>query len=129
MGTGVLDCDGANPGCFSNGFVEYDLVHTAYNTALRDYGGEPRCFNFGEAEIKHGKALATERYLGIPMSSEDESLIGGEDFTKGAFHGRPLTGMYTLRIYESPQMRWENVEDIQLVLNYRYWSRVKRNPN
>lgn len=129
VGTGVLDCDGANPGCFSNGFVEYDLVHTAYNTALRDYGGEPRCFNFGEAEIKHGKALATERYLGIPMSSDDQGLIGGADFTKGAFHGRPLTGMYTLRIYESPQMRWENVEDIQLVLNYRYWSRVKRNPN
>lgn len=129
VGSGVLDCSGASDGCYSQGFVEYDLVHSAYNTALRDYGDEARCFNFGQGHMSHAKALAAERFLGVPMSSDDSALIGGPEFTKEAFAGRPLTGLYTLRIHETPRLRWENVEDVQLVLNYRYWSRVSTGLN
>ena len=39
--------------------------------------------------------------------------------------GRPLSGVYRLRIHDTPTLDWQKLEDIQLVLNYRYWSRVQ----
>ena len=40
------------------------------------------------------------------------------------FVGRPLEGNYTLRIYDTEGLDWDKLEDVQLVLNYRYWTRL-----
>jgi hypothetical protein len=129
VGTGVMDCQSTGQsGCYANGFVEYDLQHSAFNAGVEDYGGLNRCFSFGRGNIRHGKALAAERYLGVPLGSADAQLITGQEFMKPVFHGRPLTGTYTLRVHETPGFRWDRVEDLQLVLNYRYWARVDRSP-
>jgi hypothetical protein len=129
VGSGVLDCSGnPTPGCFSMGYVEYDFVHDAYDVPMVDYGGQPRCFSFGTGAIRGGKALAAERYLTMPVSSSDEALISQAGFLRPELSGRPLSGIYRLRIYDNPALDWERVEDIQLVLGYRVWSRVTRTP-
>lgn len=129
VGTGVLDCSGSSVGCYASGFVEYDLSHSAFNTPVTDYGGDSQCFSFGRGAIRRGKALAAERFIGVPLGSADAGMIERQEFMKPEFHGRPLTGSYTLRIYDSPALRWERLEDIQLVLKHRYWSRVERSPS
>jgi hypothetical protein len=127
VGTGVLDCS-ADPrnSCFSSGYLEYDLSHYGFNVPLIDYVGDVRCFNFGAGTIRSGKALATERLLSLPLGSADRDLISQAAFLKPEFAGRPLSGAYRLRVKDQPALVWENLEDIQLLVNYRYWSRVDR---
>ena len=36
--------------------------------------------------------------------------------------GRPLDGTFVLRMWEEPGVNLEAVQDVQLVLNYRYWT-------
>jgi len=47
-------------------------------------------------------------------------------YYKAELRGRPLTGQYWLRIWEGEPLIWENVEDVQLVFRYRYWTRLGR---
>jgi hypothetical protein len=123
----ALNCgEGAGNACYASGYLEYDLSHAAYSVPLMDLSGHNRCFDFGVATIHHGKALSTERYLSVPLSSADESLTNQAAFKKWEFAGRPLTGVYRLRIKDSRRLRWDLVEDIQLLVNYRYWSPVDR---
>lgn len=125
VGTGVLDCRGSDlQSCYGSGFIEYDLEHTAFNVPLIDSRGKTTCFNFGGGSIRNGKALATERFLTLPLGSADKDLISQNSLTRTQFAGRPLSGSYRLRIKDSPALVWENVEDVQLILDYRYWSSV-----
>lgn len=124
VGSGVLDCAGQDDSCYGNGYIEYDLTHTAFSAELVDYAGDARCFSFGEAGIRQGKALTAERYLGVPMSSSDRALIEQPAFLKTSLRGRPISGVYKIRIYEQPGLRWDAIEDVQLVLSHNYWSRV-----
>lgn len=127
VGTGVTDCAGTGSvACNGAAFVEYDLDHVAYNAAIVDYGMQTHCFDFAKGSIKNGKALAAERYITLPLSSGDDSLLSQPAFRKSELFGRPLSGSYKLRIKDSPRLVWENIEDIQLVLGHRYWSRVSR---
>jgi hypothetical protein len=100
----------------------------AYSVPLENYEGATSCFDFGLGSIRSGKALAAERFITLPMSSADRDLINTSPFLKPDLSGRPLSGAYRLRIHDSPQLAWKNVEDIQLVMNYGYWSRVARSP-
>ena len=128
VGTGIMDCEGQESSCFANGFLEYDLEHSAYRSRITNYGGEQECFSFGEGAIRRGKMLAAERVLGVPLSTTDEDLISGEDFLKPVLKGRPIDGAYRLRIYDRPGFNIEQLEDVQLVLKHVYWSRVERTP-
>ncbi len=125
VGTGVRSCDeNPTPACYANGTLEYDIVHEANQVGIVGYDREARRFDFGEGAIRHGKALTAERYLTLPLSGADTSLLSGTGITHTELRGRPLDGRYRLRIYESPALRWSNLEDIQLMIRYRYWSRV-----
>ena len=125
VGTGLRSCDeNPTPGCYANGTLEYDIVHEANQVGIVGYDREARRFDFGEGAIRHGKALTAERYLTLPLSGADTSLLSGTGITKTELRGRPLDGRYRVRIYESPALRWSNLEDIQLMIRYRYWSRV-----
>jgi hypothetical protein len=127
VGTGVLDCS-SNGGeaCYASAFIEYDLDHTAFNAPIVDYNQQTHCFNFAKGSIKGGKALAAERYITLPLGSGDEGLLGQTAFRKTELFGRPLSGLYKLRIKDNPALVWENVEDIQFIVGHRYWSRVAR---
>lgn len=127
VGTGVLDCSN-NPtnSCFGSGYVEYDLEHSAFNVPIDDYLEEVRCFDFGRGAIRSGKGLTAERFITLPVSSEDQGLISQPAFLKPEFSGRPLSGTYRLRIKDNPALVWDRVDDIQVIMNYRYWSRVSR---
>jgi len=129
VGTGVIDCSRSpDNNCNGSAYVQYDLDHKAYDVPLEDYEGGTRCFDFGAGAVRSGKALASERFITLPMSSTDRELIEQSPFLKPEFSGRPLSGAYRLRIHDEPQLVWKNVNDIQIVMNYGYWSRVVRSP-
>ena len=126
VGYGLLDCTyDARPSCRANAYVEYDLVHIANNVPILSSHDEKR-FNFGTGSVRHGKGLAAERYLTIPLGSTDAELTSQTQFVKRELWGRPLSGLYKLRIYDQPALRWDRLEDIQLLLTYRYWAPVHR---
>jgi hypothetical protein len=57
------------------------------------------------------------------VSSADQTLLA--DYFRREFRGRPLEGNYVLRIWDAPGFDWNKVEDVQLVLRYRYWTRFE----
>jgi hypothetical protein len=125
VGNGVRNCDeNPSPGCYSAGSIDYDLVHEANQVPILNYNGEPTRFDFGEGAIRHGKALTTERYLTFPLSAADTGLLASTGVTKTELRGRPLDGRYRIRIYDNPALRWSNLEDVQLMIRYRYWTKV-----
>lgn len=130
VGTGVYDC-AANPSqsCFASAYVEYTLDHDAFRVGVLNHFGDFQTFNFGSAGINHAKALAAERYITLPIASADESLLFQPGVLKPEYRGRPLDGSYRLRIWDSPFLVWNRLEDIQLMLKYRYWSRIEPQPS
>lgn len=125
VGTGVLNCgDTPAESCYARGYLEYDLEHAAYNVPVLDHSGHAQCFDFATGSIRSGKALATERYLSLPLGSADAELVHQVAIRKPELAGRPLSGAYKLRIKDTEQLNWDRVEDVQLLLDYRYWSRV-----
>lgn len=125
VGTGVVDCvKKPSPSCFGSPYLEYTLEHVATAAPIIDHVGHPHEFNFGIGGVRFGKALAAERFITLPLSSADQGLLSQPQFTKVELRGRPLEGTYRLRVYDNPALNWSHVEDIQIVLNYRYWSKV-----
>lgn len=124
VGTGVLDCSREGPSCYGGSVVEFDLEHTAFAVPLVNYEENIFEYNFGRARINHGKALAAERFITVPVAASDQSLLSQLGVEKREFMGRPLDGSYRLRIWDRPALDWSRVEDIQLVLQYRYWSKI-----
>ena len=129
VGTGVYDCTAnPSPSCFGSAFIEYTLDHDAFSVPVLPWDGIAQPFNFGSAGINHGKALAAEKYVTLPIGSGDQNLLAQPGIEKPEYRGRPLDGSYRLRIWDSPYLMWNRVEDIQLVLKYRYWSRIQPQP-
>jgi hypothetical protein len=126
VGTGITVCEGQVEGCYGNATVEYDLKHTAFDVPLEDYLGSRTCFDFGRAEVNEAKALATERYITLPLATDDEALLNQPGMTQTLLAGRPFAGSYELTIHDSETLDWSNLEDIQLVLTSEHWSRVQR---
>lgn len=129
VGTGVIDCSrSASASCNGSAYVDYDLEHVAYDVPMDDHSGSVRCFDFGAGKISDGKGLASERFITLPMSSADRDIINQSPFLKPDFSGRPLSGSYRLRVKDSPSLVWSNVQDVQLIYGYHYWSRVQQSP-
>ncbi|MCA9600310.1 MAG: hypothetical protein KC776_43700 [Myxococcales bacterium] len=123
VGTGTTSCDNVSAtSCYANGFLEYSLVHNG-TTGIRNWEGATLPVTLSTAFIEHGKALAAEKTITNPPSSSDMSLL--EPYMKGEYEGRPLHGLYTIRIWDRPELRWDRIQDIQLVLNYHYWTRFQ----
>jgi hypothetical protein len=126
VGTALHDCAlSPTPSCFGSGYLEYTLSHDATNAEVINHTGSAQCFNFGSADINHGKGLAAERFITVPLSSADQGLLSQVGLEKSELRGRPLDGSYRLRIWDSPGLLWNRLEDIQLVLKYRYWSAIQ----
>ena len=129
VGTGIRDCgDAGEMGCYSSGYTEYSLHHDAFQSKIVGWNGARQTFSFGSAAINHGKALTTERYITFPIGSADNAMLAQPGIEKVEFRGRPLDGSYRLRIWDNGSLQWDRLEDVQLVLKYRYWSRIARQP-
>ena len=126
VGYGVLDCSqDSRPSCVANAYLEYDVDHSAHRVPVLSAFDE-RTFDFGTGSIRRAKALAAERYITIPMSGTDYALLQQPEFWKHEYFGRPLSGTYSVRIFDTPALRWDRVEDVQLVMHYKYWAPVSR---
>ena len=121
-GVGVIDCLAArSPSeCYRDANVPYDLRQTG-DVLLQSFEGDLQTFDMEPGVIQRARALVAERQLSNPLSSVDRSLI--EPYLRGELRGRPLAGTYVLRIHGRPELRWQNLETIQLLLSYRYWTR------
>lgn len=124
VGTGLASCDGKPTSCYYNGFLEYTLVHSG-TTLIRNYTGGSLPAKLDTAFIEHGKMLAAERVITNPPSGTDLTLI--EPYMKHELKGRPLNGLYTIRVWDKPGLRWDRLEDLQLVWKYHYWTRFQSN--
>jgi hypothetical protein len=122
VGTGIRDCTDSNlpSTCNGAGFATYTLQHNGpyfvRNAMGRDF--EADLFT---GMIEHARGLATERYLTNPLASSDRDLIN--QYLRQEFRGRPLDGNFVLRVWEEPGMNFDAIDDVQIVLNYRYWTR------
>jgi len=124
VGTGVRDCSAADSptSCYASGFIPYSLYHDG-PFHVRNHLGELIEAPLFNGRVHFAKALAAERYLTNPVSSADRALLG--DYYRREFRGRPIDGQYRLRLYEVDGFNWDRVEDVQIILNYRYWTRFR----
>jgi hypothetical protein len=129
VGTGLVDCTGQPATCRDTNTVDYTLAHDAYAIQLRGVAGLERFFNFGEAFINDGRALASEIEVETPVTAEYGGLLHQDGVTKTEYMGRPLDGVYRLRIWDRPGLQWGRLKDVQLVLKYRYWSSINKGSN
>jgi hypothetical protein len=122
VGSNVKDCelDDANrEACYANMFLPYSMSQDGH-VQLRDHHQQILEFGMPTGQINSAKGIAAERYLTIPLSSTDQTAI--TPYLKKEFRGRPLEGSYILRVYSVPSLAWDNLEDIQLLIHYRYWT-------
>lgn len=124
VGTGLRQCvSGGTSGCYGSGNFSYTLVHQGDekgNFAVRNARDESYPAPLLPGRIEGARALAAERYLTNPTSGADEALL--TPYLRSEFQGRPLAGTMTLRILDEPTLAWQRLEDVQIVLNYRYWT-------
>lgn len=123
VGTSVKDCENSEipSSCYANNFLQYTLRQDG-PFVVRNYLGREYEAPLYPGRIQQGKALLAERYLTNPLSSADEQLL--KRYWDSEFVGRPLDGAYTLRIYDTAELNWDALEDVQLLVNYRYWTRL-----
>ena len=120
VGTALRNCPSdAASGCFGSGNLSYSLVHQGPWFVRNAEGGDYLAPLF-PGRIESARALAAERYITNPVSSADEALL--TPYMRHEFRGRPMSGTLLIRVWDDPGFAWENLEDIQLVLNYRYWT-------
>ncbi len=122
VGTNVRDCEAGGGGatCYASGNVSYSIVHDG-PYPVRNHGGGLYDAPLFRGRVERARALAAERYLSNPMSGTDRSLI--EPYLRRELVGRPLSGTYSVRIWDDLALAWSNIEDVQLMLKYRYWTR------
>jgi hypothetical protein len=122
VGTGLHDCASSDlpQTCFSAGFVPYTLIHDG-PFYVRNHLGQDYLARLFEGSIEHARGLGTERYLTNPLGSADAMLIA--PYFRKEFEGRPLDGTFTLRVWDQPGLDFRAIQDVQILLNYRYWTR------
>jgi hypothetical protein len=122
VGSAVLDCSrAARPWeCYGDGNVEFSLRQDGL-VFVENHEREIHSFLAEPGVILEGRALAAERVLTNPISASDLSLIS--PFERRELWGRPLMGNYMLRIHGRPEIVWEYIEGVQMLLQYRYWTR------
>jgi hypothetical protein len=123
VGTGIRDCEGVPRGesCYANGSVPYSIHHHS-GFMVRNHASEVVEVPLFDGRIEQARGLAAERYITNPMSSADSALIGS--YMRREFQGRPVAGNYFMRVWDDPGVRFDRIEDVQLILDYRYWTRL-----
>jgi hypothetical protein len=115
----VRDCDGGGAACYSIGYVPVSIYHRGPFT-VRNHTGADQIVNLFNGRIESAKGLALERYLTNPLSSSDEQLL--TPYLRSEFQGRPLDGNFVIRLWDDEGFDFEKVQDVQLLVKYRYWT-------
>lgn len=119
VGTGLRDCEGRETaGCYASGSASYSISHIG-PYLVRNAVGALYDAPLFPGRLESARALAAERYITNPLSSADRALI--EPYTRYELQGRPLGGSLVLRLWDDPTFRFDRLEDVQVVLTYRYW--------
>lgn len=124
VGTGLRDCSEADSPstCYASGSIPFDIDHLGPFEVVNHRGEHEYEAPLFSGRVSHGRGLAAERYLTNPLSTSDRALIDG--YHHRELRGRPLAGTFRVRLWEEPGVRFNRLEDVQLVLNYRYWTRL-----
>ena len=123
VGTGVRDCEGVASGsvCYANGSIPYSIYHDS-GFLVRNHAGEIYSAPLNPGRIETARGLAAERYITNPTSSADAALLGG--YLRREMQGRPTAGNYRIRVWDEPGVDFDRIEDVQLIFDYRYWTRL-----
>lgn len=123
VGSGLRSCETSEtPGpCNGAGFVPYSLYHLGPFT-VTNHLGRPFQAQLFEGAIEHARGLGVERYLTNPISSADRGLL--DSYVRREYEGRPIDGNYRLRVWDSPGLQFSAIQDAQIYLKYRYWTRT-----
>jgi hypothetical protein len=124
VGSNIKDCRSSETPqtCYASGFVPYTLIHSGPYFIRNHLGQDFEAFLF-PGRIEHARALGTERYISNPISTDDRELI--EPYDRSEFQGRPLDGTFALRVWDAEEIDFNAIADIQVILNYRYWTRFE----
>lgn len=124
VGTGVIDCTGSlSPEtCYASANIPFSIEHVG-PYEVRNHEGAIYQAPLFTGYIEHGRGLAAERYITNPISTADRALL--EPYAHRELRGRPLTGGFRLRVWDSDGADLGNLEDVQVILGYRYWTRFK----
>jgi hypothetical protein len=124
VGTAVKNCERSETpsACYANNHILYSLRHDE-PFRVRNYDGDVYRAELYPGNIQQAQALLAERYITNPISSADRNLM--TDYWRGELKGRPMDGNFRLRVYEVDGLNWDALEDIQLVIDYRYWTRER----
>jgi hypothetical protein len=124
VGTELIDCaaSGLPSTCYGTGNIPFSIRHEE-PYLVRNHVGDTYEAPLFLGRVERARALAAERYVTNPLSSADRALI--EPYMRTELRGRPLAGTYVLRIWDVDGLRFERLEDVQLVLDYRYWTRFE----
>lgn len=124
VGTGLRNCSESffPSSCYGSGNIPYTIVHLG-PYEVRNHTGEIYKAPLFTGRIEHGRGVAAERYVTNPVSSADRALL--EPYEHAELRGRPLTGSYILRVWDVDGLSFNAVEDVQVVLDYRYWTRFE----
>jgi hypothetical protein len=119
-----FDCERATrpTECYGDGNVQYSMRHEG-ETVLENWDGDQRFFAFEPGVIQRARALADERWLTNPLSSTDEALLA--NYARDEWRGRPLAGTYTLEVQSRDEIEWRNLENVQVLIRYHYWTRQR----
>jgi len=122
VGTGLRDCsDSLLPStCYAAGFLQYSLYYNGPYEVTNHMGTSYRAKLF-EGVVEHARALAAERYFSNPISSTDGDLLS--EYVRTELQGRPMDGAFSPRVWDADGFDFSQLEDVQVVLNYHYWSR------
>jgi len=120
VGSNIRDCErSSRPSvCYASGFLPYSL--RADQGTIRNHFGERVMPPYDPGNVEFARALSVERYITNPLSSADATLLS--DYWRRSFHGYPLSALYRLRIIDVPELDWDAVADIQLVLRHTYYT-------
>lgn len=123
VGVSVRDCEGSTSpsSCYGAGYLPYSLYHDG-GFEVRNHWGDLYDAPLHAGRLEHARALNAERFITNPISSADRALV--EPYSRYEMRGRPLAGRYRMRIWDEPGIRFDRIEDVQVVLNYRYWTRL-----
>ena len=124
VGTGLKKCgDTALPTtCYSGAFVPYTLIHDG-PYYVTNYQGGTFTADLFTGRIENARGLAAERYVTNPISSADQTLLG--DYFRKELQGRPMDGNFTLRVWDTPGLDFNAIQDVQVILKYHYWTRFE----
>jgi hypothetical protein len=122
VGTDLRACEDSNlpTTCNAAGFIPYS-IHHAGPYYVRNHKGQDYRVALFPGRIEHARGLGVERYVTSPMGDADRQLI--EPYLRSEFNGRPLDGEFILRVWDEPGVNFDAIQDVQLIIDYGYWTR------